>query len=106
MAKNIVAAELAKRCEVQVAYAIGVAKPLSIRVDTFGTGTVADDVLVEAVEKVFDLRPAKIIEALDLKRPIYRATARHGHFGRDGFSWEETNRTADLQSAVAASASA
>jgi S-adenosylmethionine synthetase len=100
VAKNIVAAGLAKRCEVQVAYAIGVAKPLSIRVDTFGTGKVADDVLTQAVESVFDLRPAAIISALDLKQPIYEKTAYHGHFGRDDVSWEQTNKTAALQEAV------
>jgi S-adenosylmethionine synthetase len=101
VAKNIVAAGLARRCEVQVAYAIGVAKPLSVRVDTFGTGTAGDDVLVAALEKVFDLRPAKLIQALDLKRPIYARTAFHGHFGRDGFSWEETNKKDALRAAVA-----
>ena len=100
VAKNIVAAELAKRCEVQVAYAIGVAKPLSIRVDTFGTGTVADDVLTQAVTTCFDLRPAAIIAELDLKKPIYEQTAYHGHFGRDDFSWEKTTHVAALQEAV------
>jgi S-adenosylmethionine synthetase len=85
---------------VQVAYAIGVARPLSIRVDTFGTGKVADDVLVQAIGQVFDLRPAKIIEALDLKRPIYARTAAHGHFGREGFAWEEENRVEELEQAV------
>jgi len=101
LAKNLVAAGLARRCEVQVAYAIGVARPLSVRVDTFGTGTASEDVLVAAVEKVFDLRPAKIIQALDLKRPIYSKTAFHGHFGRDGFAWEETNKKDALRAAVA-----
>jgi S-adenosylmethionine synthetase len=101
VAKCVVAAGLARRCEVQVAYAIGVAKPLSIRVDSFGTGTVADDLLVAAIEKVFDLRPAKIIQALDLKRPIYAKTAFHGHFGREGFAWEETSRKDALRAAVA-----
>ena len=105
-AKNVVAAGLAKRCEIQVSYAIGVAKPLSIRVDTFGTGACPDSVLAEAIEKVFDLRPAAIIRALDLKRPIYARTAAHGHFGRPGFAWEETNRKKELQAAVSASASA
>ncbi len=105
-AKNVVAAGLAKRCEIQVAYAIGVAKPLSIRVDTFGTGSCPDEVLAEAIEKVFDLRPAAIIKALDLKRPIYTRTAAHGHFGRPGFSWEETNRKKELLSAVSATARA
>ncbi len=100
IAKNLVAAGLARRCEVQVAYAIGVARPLSIRVDTFGTGRASEEVLVGAVERVFDLRPAKLIEALALKRPIYARTAAHGHFGRTGFSWEETNRADALRSAV------
>ena len=104
VAKNIVAAGLAKRCEVQVAYAIGVAEPLSIRVDTFGTGSAPDDVLVGAVRQVFDLRPARIIAALDLKRPIFERTAYHGHFGREEFSWEQTTKTAELKDAVAAKA--
>jgi S-adenosylmethionine synthetase len=101
VAKNVVAAKLARRCEVQVSYAIGVARPLSVRVDTFGTGTVGDDVLAAAVEKVFDLRPARIIQALDLKRPVYGRTAAHGHFGREGFRWEETDRVEALGAAVA-----
>jgi S-adenosylmethionine synthetase len=100
VAKNIVAAKLARRAEVQVAYAIGVAKPVSVKVDTFGTGTVDDGLLSAAVDAVFDLRPKAIIEALDLLRPLYRHTAYHGHFGRKGFSWEETNKTAALQEAV------
>ena len=100
VAKNVVAAKLARRCEVQVAYAIGVARPLSIRVDTFGTGRVADEILVQAIGRVFDLRPAKIIEALDLKRPIYARTAAHGHFGREGVAWEEESRVAELERAV------
>jgi S-adenosylmethionine synthetase len=101
VAKNVVAAGLARRCEVQVAYAIGVAQPLSIRADGFGTATVSEDVLVAAIRQAFDLRPAKIIQALDLKRPIYARTAAHGHFGREGFSWEETNRVDALRAAVA-----
>jgi S-adenosylmethionine synthetase len=100
VAKNIVAAGLARRCEVQVAYAIGVAKPLSVRVDTFGTGKVADETLVAAVGKVFDLRPAKIIQALALKRPIYGQTAYHGHFGREGFAWEDTGKKDALTASV------
>jgi len=100
VAKNVVAAGLADRCEVQLSYAIGVAKPLSLRIDTFGTGKVPDDVLDRAVDEVFDLRPAHILADLDLKRPIYQATAYHGHFGRDEFPWEATSRTAELQSAV------
>jgi len=101
VAKNIVASGLARRCEVQVAYAIGVAKPLSVRVDTFGTGTAGEEVLVSAVNQVFDLRPARIIQALDLKRPIYAETASHGHFGRPGFAWEATDKKDALRAAVA-----
>ena len=100
VAKNIVAAGLAERCEVQLSYAIGVARPLSVRVDTFGTGQAPDEVLEQAVDEVFDLRPAAIIADLDLLRPMYRQTARHGHFGREGFPWEETGRTAELREAV------
>ena len=94
VAKNIVAAGLAKKCEVQLAYAIGVAKPVSILVDTFGTGTVADDKIEAAVEKVFDLRPAAIIRDLDLRKPIYRPLAAYGHMGREelGVRWENTDR--------------
>jgi S-adenosylmethionine synthetase len=102
VAKNIVAAKLARRCEVQLSYAIGVAKPLSILVDTFGTGSVADDVLTEAVGKVFDLSPRGIDKALDLRRPIYQKTAYHGHFGRTDTSWEQTDRVAQLTEAVSA----
>jgi S-adenosylmethionine synthetase len=102
VAKNVVAAGLARRCEVQVSYAIGVAKPLSIRVDTFGTSEVGDDMLTEAVQKVFDLSPKAIITQLDLKRPIYERTAYHGHFGRPDFTWERTDRVAELQAAVTA----
>ncbi len=100
VAKNVVAAKLARRCEVQVAYAIGVAKPVSVKVDTFGTGTVADDVLGDAVQAVFDLRPKAIIDSLDLLRPIYRHTAYHGHFGRKGFTWEAVNKADALITAV------
>jgi S-adenosylmethionine synthetase len=106
VAKNVVAAGLASRCEVQVSYAIGIAKPLSIRAETFGTGKVRDDVLTAAVEKVFDLRPASIIRQFDLKKPIYEKTAYHGHFGRPGFPWERTDKTAALSEAVAAPAPA
>jgi S-adenosylmethionine synthetase len=102
VAKNVVAAKLARRCEIQVSYAIGVAKPLSIRVDTFGTGVVGDDVLTEAVQKVFDLSPKAIITHLDLKKPIYERTAYHGHFGRPDFTWERTDKVAELQAAVSA----
>jgi S-adenosylmethionine synthetase len=98
IAKTIVAAGLAKRCEAQVAYAIGVARPVSIMVDTFGTGTVGDDKLEAAVREVFDMRPAAIIERLDLRRPIFKRTAAYGHFGRndgEGFTWERTEQYAD-----------
>ena len=99
VAKNVVAAGLAKRCQVQLAYAIGVAKPVSVRVDTFGTGTVSDGQLEEAVEKTFDLRPAAIIRDLDLRRPIYRQLAAYGHFGRDDLdlTWEKTDRVDALK---------
>ncbi len=99
VAKNIVAAGLAQRCQVQLAYAIGVARPVSIRVDTFGTGAVSDGALDRAVEQVFDLRPAAIIRDLDLRRPIYRQTAAYGHFGRPDLDlpWERTDRTEQLK---------
>lgn len=96
VAKNVVAAELADRCEIQLAYAIGVAQPVGIYVDTFGTGKVSDTLLGDAIRRTFDLRPAAIIDALDLKRPIYRATATGGHFGRQEFPWEQTNRIGQL----------
>ena len=101
-AKNIVAAGLAKKCEIQLSYAIGVAKPVSIMVDTFRTGTVSDEILSKAVEKVFDLRPAAIIRDLDLKKPIYRKLSAYGHMGREdlGVSWEKTNKTEELINAV------
>ena len=104
VAKNIVAAGLAKQCEVQVAYAIGVAKPVSIMVDTFGTGTVADEKIEQAVEKVFDLTPAAIIRDLGLRKPIYRKLAAYGHMGREdlGVKWENTDRVDALKAAVAA----
>ena len=104
VAKNIVAAGLAKQCEVQVAYAIGVAKPVSIMVDTFGTGTVSDEKIEQAVEKVFDLTPAAIIRELDLRKPIYRKLAAYGHMGREdlGVKWENTDRVEELKAAVAA----
>jgi S-adenosylmethionine synthetase len=103
VAKNIVAAGLARRCEVQVAYAIGVAKPVSMRVDTFGTGRASDAEITAMVRDAFDLRPASIIRDLDLLKPIYRATAAYGHFGREGegFQWEERNRVDALRSKVA-----
>ncbi|HEX9108174.1 MAG TPA: methionine adenosyltransferase domain-containing protein, partial [Longimicrobiales bacterium] len=111
-AKNVVAAGLAKRCEIQVAYAIGVAEPVSVRADTFGTGVVPDEVIQDAVREVFDLKPRSIIQALKLQRPIYRPTAAYGHFGRspasekvDGqtvelFTWEQTDRVDALRAAA------
>ncbi len=102
VAKNVVAAGLAKRCEVQLAYAIGVAHPVSIRVETFGTGTVADSALAQAVARVFDLRPAAIIRDLDLRRPIYEPLAAYGHMGREDLKvpWEKTDRVQSLREAV------
>ncbi len=102
VAKNIVAAQLADRCEVQLAYAIGVAEPVSVLVDTFGTGRLPDDRLEEAVCKVFDLRPAAIIRELELRRPIYQATAAYGHMGREdlGASWERTDKAEALRAAL------
>ena len=102
-AKNLVAAGLAKRCEIQLAYAIGVAHPVSVTVDSFGTGTVSDELLAKAVEQVFDLRPAAIIQALDLRRPIYRQLAAYGQMGRTDLdvAWEKTDRVSQLQQAVA-----
>ena len=102
VAKNVVAAGLAERCQVQLAYAIGVAKPVSVLVETFGTGKVEDDILGAAVEKVFDLRPTAIIRDLDLRKPIYRKLAAYGHIGREdlGVRWEETDRTEQLLKAV------
>jgi len=119
VAKNIVAAKLARRCEVQVAYAIGVAEPVSVYVNTFGTGAVADTLLERAVRDVFDLRPARLIADLKLRQPIYSATAAYGHFGRhyakgtyeelnrapqrvERFTWERTDRIRDLKTAVKA----
>lgn len=102
VAKNIVAAKLAKKCEVQLAYAIGVAHPVSVMVDTFGTGTVSDEKLAEAVNKVFDLRPAAIIKTLDLRKPQYRQLAAYGHMGREdlGVAWEKTDKINELLEAV------
>jgi S-adenosylmethionine synthetase len=97
VAKNVVAAGLAERCEVQVAYAIGIAQPVSIRCDTFGTGKMPEDRLTALIRQVFDLRPAAIIQQLNLKRPVYRRTAAYGHFGRPDFAWESTARAADLK---------
>lgn len=103
VAKNIVAAGLAKRCEVQIAYAIGMARPVSLMVETFGTGTYSEDIIAQAVEEVFDLRPGAIIDALYLRRPIYRKTAAYGHFGRElpEFTWEKRDKVEALQAAVA-----
>jgi len=102
VAKNIVAAGLADKCEIQIAYAIGIAHPVSVMVDTFGTGKVSDDVLIGAVLEVFDLRPAAIINALNLRNPIFKATAAYGHFGRTDvlLPWEQTDRVEQLQAAV------
>ncbi len=101
VAKNVVAAGLAKRCEVQLAYAIGMANPVSVMVETFGTNTVPEDVIERAVANVFDLRPGAIIDALKLRRPIYRKTAAYGHFGRElpEFTWERTDKVDELRSA-------
>jgi S-adenosylmethionine synthetase len=105
VAKNIVAAELAQRCEVQLAYCIGVAQPVSVLVDTFGTGSISETAIAKIVQDVFSLTPKGIIQTLDLKRPIYRSTASYGHFGRtpeDGhFTWEKTDRVEDLKKAAA-----
>lgn len=105
IAKNIVAAELAQRCEVQLAYVIGVAEPVSVTVDTFDTGLISETKLAQLVQEQFDLRPKGIIQTLELKRPIYRATASYGHFGRtpeDGhFTWEKTDRVEELKKAAA-----
>ena len=104
VAKNVVAAGLAKKCEVQLAYAIGVSHPLSIMVDTFGTGIVDDAIIEQAIEKVFDLRPGAIIRDLKLRRPIFSKTAAYGHFGRKDpdFTWEATDRVQELKDAVSA----
>ena len=102
VAKNLVAAKLAKKCEIELAYAIGVARPVSVMVNTYGTGAVSDEKLSEAVTKVFDLRPAAIIDMLDLRRPIYKQTAAYGHMGRCDIDlpWEKTDKTQDLIDAV------
>jgi S-adenosylmethionine synthetase len=102
MAKNIVAAGLAEECEVQIAYAIGVVEPISVMIETGGTGAVPDDELVKIATKVFDLRPRSIIETLKLRRPVFRNTAAYGHFGREeeGFTWELTDRVEDLKKSV------
>lgn len=102
VAKNVVASGAAKRCEVQVAYAIGMARPMSVLVETFGTETVDPDKITEAVNEIFDLRPAAILRDLDLRRPVFSPTAAYGHFGRtgDSFTWENTERASDLKSAL------
>ncbi|MEK6848410.1 MAG: methionine adenosyltransferase domain-containing protein [Nanoarchaeota archaeon] len=99
IAKNIVAGGVADRCEVQISYSIGVAKPTSFNIDTFGTGKIPDNKIVELVEKHFDLRPRAIIEYLNLRRPIFRKTAAYGHFGRneEDFTWEKTNKAEELR---------
>ena len=101
-AKNVVAAGLADKCEIQLAYAIGVAKPVSIMVDTFGTGKLADEEIADIVDKHFDLRPAAIIRDLDLRRPIYRQTAAYGHFGRRDVDlpWEHLDKVDELKAYV------
>jgi len=100
VAKNIVAAGLADRCEIQISYAIGVAEPTSINIDTFGTGKVADSVLVQLVREHFELRPFGLLKMLDLERPIYQATAAYGHFGRAEFPWENTDIAEQLKASV------
>ncbi len=102
VAKNIVAAGLAEKCEVQLAYAIGVARPVSVMIDTFGTGTVDEDKLEAAVNKVFDLRPHAIIKALDLRKPIYKQLSSYGHMGREdlGVNWEKTDKVEELKAAI------
>ncbi|MBU1613442.1 methionine adenosyltransferase, partial [Patescibacteria group bacterium] len=97
VAKNIVSAGLADRCEVQVAYVIGRAEPTSVHINSFGTSKIGDEKLEEIVKQVFDFRPGKIIEHLDLLKPIYRATSAYGHFGREGFSWEKTDKAGELK---------
>ena len=101
-AKNVVAAGLAERCEIQVAYAIGVARPLSISVETFGTGQISVERLAHVIQEVFDLRPGAIIRDLQLRRPIYQQVAAYGHFGRDDLDlpWEQTNRVDELREAA------
>jgi S-adenosylmethionine synthetase len=98
VAKNLVSAGLCSRCQIELAYAIGMAQPVSVLVDSFGTGSIPDDALGELVRKVFDLRPAAIIERLDLRRPIYAGTAAYGHFGRSDLNlpWEQTTAVADI----------
>ena len=94
--QNVVASGLAKRCEVQIAYAIGVAQPVGVHVNTFGTGKIDEEILENYIIKSFDMRPKALIEELDLLKPIYRKTAAYGHFGRDEFTWEKTDRAAKM----------
>ena len=103
VAKNVVGAGLARKCELQLAYAIGVARPVSVRVDTFGTGKLDDQLLAKAIQKVFDLRPAAIIRVLKLRQPIYRSLAAYGHMGREdlGVEWEKLNRVDELKAEAA-----
>ena len=101
MAKNVVAAGIAQRCEIQLAYAIGRARPIGLYVDTFGTASVPEDRIADVIREVFDLRPLGMIEDLDLLRPIYRETAAYGHFGREQFPWEAINRVDQLKAALA-----
>jgi len=101
VAKNVVAAGIAQRCEIQLAYAIGRARPIGLYVDTFGTASVPEERIADAIREVFDLRPLGMIEDLDLLRPIYRETAAYGHFGREQFPWEATNRVDQLKAALA-----
>ncbi len=100
MARTIVAAGLADRCRIQLAYAIGVAEPVSISVATFGTGHVSDEAIVKAVQEVFSCTPKAMIDALDLRRPLYRPTAAYGHFGRAEFPWERTDKADALKAAA------
>ena len=102
MAKNLVAAGVAKKLEVQIAYAIGIPEPLSVRVDTYGTGRIAEDVIVDIINKVFDLRPGMIIKNLNLRRPIYRQVATYGHFGRNDLKlpWEKLDKVREIKRLV------
>jgi S-adenosylmethionine synthetase len=97
VAKNIVAADLAERCEVQLAYSIGVAEPVSVTINTFETGKLSDEELVNGVNQIFDLKPQGIIHSLDLKKPIYSKLAAYGHFGREGFPWEKIDKIDELK---------
>ena len=100
VAKNVVASGLADIAELQLAYAIGHPNPVSVFIDTFGTGKVSDEKIVAAVQKVFSFKPADIVKQLDLLRPIYRQTTNYGHFGKKGLPWENTNKVAELRAAV------